>query len=45
MVLADIDPGAAAPDEDEDNCIDRHDADDDTPDEELPAARGGVANV
>lgn len=34
-----------APGEDEDNCVDRHSAVDDTPDEELPAARGGVANV
>jgi len=33
------------PSEDEDSCADRHGGADDTPDEELPAARGGVANV
>ncbi|MBR7620529.1 hypothetical protein JKL49_14135 [Phenylobacterium sp. 20VBR1] len=34
-----------APDEDADNCFDRHQADDETPDEDLPPARGGVATV
>lgn len=38
-------PTPSEPSEDEDSCVDRHDGADDTPDEELPAARGGVANV
>lgn len=35
----------AAPDDDEDSCVDLHDTTSGTPDDELPQARGGVATV